>query len=96
MVGQGSVHCISGYKAFPFKVGPGFKTQISEAGGGSVATAHQWRPPILKKNLGFLFPIQQNGSYWDRALSIGHLCVSNPHRGDSLSLDARLANPLGH
>ena len=32
----------------------------------------------------------------EKVLSIFHLWESNPHRGDSLSLDDKPTNPLGH
>ena len=43
----------------------------------------------------FLRPVQPPGSYWDRSSGLP-LVGLEPHRGDSLWLDAKLANPLSH
>ena len=49
-----------------------------------------------KFKYGVLRPVQQPGLYWDGSSVLPLVGVEPTHRGHSLWLDAKLANPLGH
>ena len=50
---------------------------------------------LTKSKLGFLNPLQQPGSYWNRSSALS-LVGRWTHRGDSLWLDTKLANHKSH